>query len=107
MFVVVYLCEPKVNIVVPQKFIYGLSQQNLNNYGKKRYQKYLIFWSKKALIGDVPDLSYAPNFESNVCTSYPPPEDEACFFGKIKYFYGKSDKKFIYLVIYITYYYTL
>lgn len=90
MFVVVYLCEPKVHIIVPQSFIFGLSQQALNNYGKRRSKKYLIFWSKKAFNGEIPAIDYTPNFALNVCSTFPPPRDEACFIGKTKYFYGKS-----------------
>lgn len=98
MFVVVYLCDAKINIVVPQKFVFGLSQQNLNNYGRQRNKKYLVFWSKKAIqkVGDdeVPMLNYTADFSLNVSSTFPPPNgrDEACYIGQTKYFFGKSNK---------------
>lgn len=85
MFAVIFLCEPKVHIIVPQSFIYGLSQQVLFNYGKNRNKKYLVFWSKRGN----EDLNTIPNFELNICERFPPRQDEACYIGKIKYFYGK------------------
>lgn len=92
MFVVVYLCEAKKHIVVPQTFIFELSQQNLNNYGRQRLKKFLVFWSKKALVGEdeMPMPDYTPNFGLNVSSTYPPEGiEESCYIGQIKYFFGK------------------
>lgn len=91
MYVVVFLCDAKKHIVVPQKFIFALSQQYLNNYGRQRTRKFLVFWSNKAFFCDeIPDLNYKPNFSLNVSSTYPPDgRDEACYIGQIKYFFGK------------------
>lgn len=92
MFVVVYLCEAKKHIVVPQTFIFELSQQNLNNYGRQRLKKFLVFWSKKAFVGEdeMPMPDYTPNFGLNVSSTYPPEGiEESCYIGQIKYFFGK------------------
>lgn len=91
MFVVVYLSEAKKHVVVPQHFIFGLSQQYLNNYGRQRSKQFLVFWSKKALVGDdeIPMLNYNPNFGLNVCSTFPPEREECCYTGQIKYFFGE------------------
>lgn len=90
MFVVVYLCDAKKHIIVPKEFIFGLSQQALNNYGKNRNKKYLIYWSQKTCGDDeLLDPRGVPNFELNVNHSFPPDHDECCFYGQIKYFFGK------------------
>lgn len=90
MFVVVFLLEAKKRIVVPQQFISGLSQQSLNNYGRQRCKTFKVFWSKKAISGDdeEPISDYIPNFNLNEVSTFPPEEDEACYKGQIKYFFG-------------------
>lgn len=88
MFVVIFLVDAQKHIVVPQKFISGLSQQSLNNYGKKRSTKFKVFWSKKANFDD-PTSDCTPNFGLAVSLTFPPEEDEACYYGQIKYFYGE------------------
>lgn len=97
MFVVVFLCDARKNIVVPQSFIFGLSQQLLNNYGRSRSRKFLIFWSKNAIIGDndEPMLNFTPNFALNVSATFPPERDECCYIGQIRYFFGKCDFAYI------------
>lgn len=90
MFVVVFLCGAKKHIIVPQTFISGLSQQSLNNDGKNRNRKYLVFWSESAICNEIPNLNYTPNFESNISDIFPPVgRNEACYFAHIKYFFGK------------------
>lgn len=92
MFVVVFLSDAKKHIIVPQEFVFGLSQQSLNNVGKNRNRQFLVFWSKKAVCAgsEIPDSKYKPNFGANVSKTFPPiGRDEACFTAQIKYFYGK------------------
>lgn len=92
MFVVVYLIDAEQHLIVPQEFIFGLSQQSLNNNGKNRNRKFLVFWSKKALCGEIPNSKYKPNFRLNVHRFFPPIDrDEACYVAKIKHFYGKCE----------------
>lgn len=97
MYVVVFLCDVNEHIVVPQKFVLGLSQQSLNNYGRQRQRKFLVFWSKKAL-DDVDEIfmsNYEPNFDVNLSYTYPPEgRDEACYSAQIKYFFGKCESNF-------------
>lgn len=91
MYVVVYLCDAKKNVVVPQKFIFGLSQPLLNNYGKQRTKKFLIFWSPAAFSrgeDEEPNLEFIPNFKLNISSIWTP-EEEACYIGQIRYFFGK------------------
>lgn len=87
MFAVVYLVDAKKHIVVPQKFIYGLSEQNLYNYGKNKRQ-YLLYWSK-TLSNDPAAENCTPNFSLNISSSYPPLQNQTCFIIQIKYFFGK------------------
>lgn len=85
MFAVVFLCDAKKHIIVPQKFIFGLSQQSLNNNGKNRNRKFLIFWSENALRGEIPDPDYLPNFALNLSDNIPPiGRKEACYVAQIK-----------------------
>lgn len=87
MYAVIFLVDAKKHIVVPQEFIFGLSQQNLNNYGRNK-RKFLIFWSKEVCEnGAVTNAN--PNFALNVCSHYPPAGNETCYIGQIKYFYGE------------------
>lgn len=90
MFVVVYLCYAKKHIIIPQNFILGLSQQSLNNVGKNRNKKFVMFWSKNAVRNEIPDLNYIPNFNCDISAIFPPVgRNEACFIGQIKYFFGE------------------
>lgn len=71
MFVVVFLVDPKVHIVVAEEFIFNLSQQSLKNVGKNSNFKYTV-----------------PNFNLVKSTEFPP-IGEACFVGKLKRFFGE------------------
>lgn len=91
MFVVVFLCDAKKHIIVPQNFIFGLSQQSLNNNGRNRNHKFLIFYSENALCGEIPNSEYPANFSLNVSDIFPPTgRNEACYSAQIKYFFGKK-----------------
>lgn len=87
MFVVIFLTDSKKHIVVPQKFISGLSQQSLNNYGRQRSKKFKVFWSKNC-DDDLQLFDDEPNFNRNLCATFPPSEDEVCYMAQIKYFFG-------------------
>lgn len=87
MFAVVYLVDSKKHIVVPKKFIFGLSKQNLYNYGKNKH-KFLVYWSK-VLFDDPAAENCEPNFGLDVTPNYPSALNETCFMVHIKYFFGK------------------
>lgn len=100
MFAVVYLNDMQKHIVVPREFIFGISMQNLLNYGKNRHIQYKIYWSKNAFPdGEIPISDIKVNFDLDYCHSFPPDDrDECCYRGHIKYFFGKLKKTFAQLV---------
>lgn len=87
MFAVVYLIDPKKQIIVPEKFIFGLSKQNLFNYGKNKRQ-FRIFWSN-VLLQDPTAQFCEPKFNLNLSLIHPPIENEVCYRAQIKYFFGE------------------
>lgn len=87
-YVVVYLTDCKTQIVVPKPFIRGLSQQNLDNYGKNRNVSYKIFYSKQVCENGV-NQDVAPKFNLNTSNQYPPESDETCYKGQIRYIFGE------------------
>lgn len=98
MFALVFFTGPMVSTFVPEKFVFGLSEEKLKNYGTNSGQSHLIFWSKKALRdGDVPDLNYAPNFFLPTSDIFPPIEDEICYIGKVKRFFGKCNERKLFM----------
>lgn len=93
MFVVGFLVEQKRHIIVPEKFIFDLSQENLKNNGCNKNHSYLMFWAKEAF-GDeesAPILDYEPKFDLTVCNIFPPNDSiqEACYIIRLKKFFGK------------------
>lgn len=94
MFVVVYLLESKKNVIVPEKFIYGLSEEKLKNYGANHNQSHRIYWSEAALEGvdQIPNPDFPTNFFLPTTTVHPPPNEivETCYTGRLKRFFGKS-----------------
>lgn len=89
MYAAIYLTACKTHIVVPKKFIFGLSQQKLDNYGKNRNIPYLIFYSKEECENGSNQDDTVPKFNLAVSTHYPPDNNEACYTGHIKYFFGE------------------
>lgn len=86
MFVVVFLIEPKVHVIVPEQFIFDLNEESLKNVGKNGNFHYKIFWSENALTVDgAPDSGYKPNFDSPESKVFPP-IGSACYVGKLKKF---------------------
>lgn len=89
MYAVIYLTDFNTHIVVPKNFIYGLSQQNLDNYGKNRNVQHLVFYSKEVCENGLNSSNnISPKFNLDKSTQYPPDCDETCYKGQIKYFFG-------------------
>lgn len=90
MYAVVYLTECKTHIVVLKQFIRGLSQQCLDNYGKNRNVSYLVFYSKEVCENGLnQNDTVSPKFDLATSSQYPPDDDETCYIGHIKYFFGE------------------
>lgn len=97
MYAVVYLIHAKKQIVVPKRFIFGLSQERLDNYGKNRNVLFKIFCSERVSEnGLMPNENFVPNFGLNINKSYPPDQDETCYLGQIKYFFRKYSVNLIF-----------
>lgn len=99
MFVVVVLrTQPRVHIIVPEKYICGLKEleDDLKTWGVNKKHDHLIFWSKDLLNDDSPDETFEPDFNAVSCDVFPPPRqvNAACYIGRIKCFYSKN-KTFI------------
>lgn len=93
MFVVVHLVDVKKRIIVPENFIFDLSQENLKNNGCNKNFTYLAYWSHTAL-GDensAPNINCQPNFTAPISKIFPPGDDlqEACYTVRLKKFFGK------------------
>lgn len=100
MYVSVYLVDAHVHTVVPQEFVYGLNQVNLNNHGVNTNQNRLIYFSSeyfKVLVNanEPVDIDHIPKFDLPVTKVFPLPNDlqETCFIGRLKKFWGKITKK--------------
>lgn len=92
MFVVVYLIDSKVHIIIPEKWICDLNEENLKNNGANTSRKHRVFWSNLAVDENgVPNTSYEPNFRLDVTAAYPPLNEifETCYYGQIKHFFGE------------------
>lgn len=99
MFVAVYLLASQKHTVVPTEFVMDLNQVSLNNYGVNPNQSQRIYFSKVLFDAyvkgeDTSHIDYAPNFNLPVSEIYPLPDglSEACFYGRLKKFFGKSIK---------------
>lgn len=89
MFVVVFLVEPKLHIIVPENFIFALDEESLKNIGKNGNFQYKVFWSENCVDTEgVPDEKYQPDFNLQNSESFPP-ADSACYIGKLKRFFCK------------------
>lgn len=85
MLVVVYLVDAKKHVIIPQRWIMGLTQENLNNYGKSSYRFRRVFWSKNRIDRDwVPDDSIVPNFQKPLSKVFPPHNNDACYIAHVK-----------------------
>lgn len=90
MFVVVYLIEPKINIVIPEEWIFALDEEKIKNMGANSNQSYRIFYSNDASNENgVPNGLHAPNFNLLLMDIFPPSYDvvECCYIGRVKHFY--------------------
>lgn len=85
MLVVVYLVDAKMHVIIPQNWIMGLTQENLNNFGKASYQTRRVFWSKNETNHEtIPGDSIVPNFHLPLCNIFPPLTSEACYIARVK-----------------------
>lgn len=85
MLVVVYLVDAKKNVIIPQNWVMGLNQENLNNFGKATYQIRRIFWSENGIDGEsIPDDSIEPNFHLPLANVFPPLTGDACYLARVK-----------------------
>lgn len=92
MFVVVYLIDSQTHIIIPEKWICDLNEENLKNNGANSFRKHLVFWSNLAVDENgVPNPSHEPNFRLHVTAAYPPLNGmfETCYYGRIKHFFSK------------------
>lgn len=103
MFVVVLIKVVKKYVVIPESWIYDVSEEKLKNNGVNRNQDVLIFWSNDAIGEDErPDGEYEPNFNLEILSVHPPTNGIAhgCYIGRIIRYFGKKNYLFIYVYIY-------
>lgn len=85
MLVVVYLINQKKNLIIPQQWIFGLSQEKLNNLGKVSYRNQRIYWTNRGQNSDgIPDETIMPNFHLPLSNIFPPQADETCYIARVK-----------------------
>lgn len=90
MFVVVYLNEIKKYIPIIEKWIFDVNEEKLKNYGANSNQNVRFYWSRSGLNENgVPDGNHAPNFNLPTSNIFPP-ENEACYIGRVKFYFGKQ-----------------
>lgn len=95
MFAIVYLLEAKKNLIIPQNWIMGLTQENLNNFGKASYQTRRVFWSQIGISCElIPDVSIIPNFHLPLAKVFPPPIDEVCYIARVRRYCCKYMRSF-------------
>lgn len=107
MFVSVFLIEPRVHIVIPEKFVYELNRMNLYNLGLNSNQNRRIFFSSELFEaqknGEPVNVDeYVPNFSLPITAEYPLANNtvETCFIARLKKFWGKCTmrvKVFVFL----------
>lgn len=92
----IYLVKPKVNVVVPENFIFGSDEdyQKLKgkNGGVNSNQKYISYWKNEWWTNE----DNQPNFEANLSEIFPPTVD-SCYECRIKQYFCKY-----YIEIYLT-----
>lgn len=87
---VVLLLKPRVQCVVPEKYIRGLDdyEADLKTWGVDKTHDHLIYW--KNIIGGLPDAEInPPDFRVDKSNVFPPTTDSACYMGRVKGFYSK------------------
>lgn len=93
MFVVVHLIEAKKRIIVPEKFILGVSEQSLKNYGTNSNRTHTVYWSKVAYGEEksAPDDTCETDFRLAKSKIHPPKDDliETCYDARLLYYYSK------------------
>lgn len=96
-FVVIYLIRAREFVIVPENWVQGLNNAKLKNNGKNSNQNFLVFWSAN---NGIANSTRAPNFNADLDYRYHPTIDEVCYLGRVKKFFGKSNMKTIYLLIF-------
>lgn len=92
MFVVVFLVDPKVHVIVPEEFIFNLDEQSLKNVGKNGNFKYKVFYAENCIDENgIQNYECVPNFNLADCIEFPP-VGEACYIGKLKRFFSEYFK---------------
>lgn len=92
MFYIVFLVEPKINVVIPKSWILDVEDnwEKFVNKGLNSTQKFLCFWSEAehAQIDGKPNPNFKPQF-NNVNHVFPA---EGCYFGKLVHFKSECIK---------------
>lgn len=90
MFYIVFLVEPKINVVIPKTWIMDIEEnwEKFVNKGLNSTQKFLCFWSeeKHAQIDGKPNQNFKPQFNNDVNHVFP---SEGCYLGKLVHFKSK------------------
>lgn len=98
MFVVVLLTGFKIYIPIVEEWIYDIDEESLKNNGVNSNRNVRIFWSKIGMNNDgIPNAEYKPKFNLPVSRVFPPHNDEACYIGRIKFYFGKQKKCLVYM----------
>lgn len=93
--VVTLLTNPKVRVIIPQEWIMGHNQENVNNYGKNGNQDRCIFFTTIGASADgLPDQTILPKFNLALSHVYPSESEETCYKGRIIKYCGKKIYKF-------------
>lgn len=80
-----------MHVVVPENWIYDISQELLKNQGVNSNRDVLVFWSEKGLVDGTPNEGYSPNFDISKASIFPPPNntEEACYIARLIRYFGK------------------
>lgn len=85
--VVVFLTKVRVHIIVPERYVHGLSIKSVKNLGKNSCRDYLIYWSDECIEGEnYPE----PNLNAKESSTFPTAQGGAWYHGRLIYFTGKQ-----------------
>lgn len=99
MFAVVVLDTlPRINLIVPEQFIYGLREfeDQLKTWGVSK-KCHLVFWTRSLMDDNTAsNTNIVPNFDLDRREDYPPPPEieSACYLARVKRFFSKFHCKF-------------
>lgn len=90
MFVKAFIPSVKMNIVIPEEWVFDVNQQLLKNNGVNSNRDVLIYWSKSAIgIDGIPDAMHVPNFSATKSVVFPPTTEEACYLARTTHYFGE------------------